>query len=304
MDKRMDFKEKFKEWTNVVDKSLENYINELSCKEDCYEKNIYDSMKYSLMAGGKRLRPVLALAVCDMFEGKTDEVLPFACAIEMIHTYSLIHDDLPAMDNDDYRRGRLTSHKVYGEAMAILTGDALLNMAFEIMTSFTLKSEENLFAKVKAINIVSKASGASGMIGGQVVDMESEGKKIDLKNLEYMHKCKTGALIKAPVLATAALCCASEKETQLLSTYAERIGLAFQIKDDILDVEGDFTTLGKKTGSDAVNEKSTFVTIYGLDESKKILRTVTDEAVQSLEPFGERGAFLKQLADYLVNRNN
>ncbi|MCX8129031.1 MAG: polyprenyl synthetase family protein [Clostridia bacterium] len=300
----MDFKQKYGEWLKVIDDEL-NRIMEVACnKEICYEKTIYEAMKYSLLAGGKRLRPVLALAVCELLDGKMENVLPFACAVEMIHTYSLIHDDLPAMDNDEYRRGRLTNHKVFGEAAAILAGDALLNYAFELMTESPSKDENILYAKIKAMNIIAKSSGSSGMIGGQVVDLESEGKSIGADTLEYMHRCKTGALIKAPVIASAILCNADKSEMDSLEKYAEHIGLAFQIKDDILDVEGDFNAMGKEAGSDMQNQKSTFITIYGLDESKRMLQRITDEAIESISIFGEKAIYLKQLAKYLISRNN
>lgn len=296
----MDFKNKLISWSDVVNKELDKLINE----KNTPEKTIYSAMKYSLDAGGKRLRPVLALAVCELFDGAADEVLPFACAIEMIHTYSLIHDDLPAMDNDDYRRGRPTNHKVYGEATAILAGDALLNYAFETMLSATIKNSVNIEAKVKAMHIVASASGASGMIGGQVVDLESEGTQIPAELLEYMHRCKTGALIKAPVMSAAVICGADEKQLAQLEQYSQKIGLAFQIKDDILDVIGNDELLGKKTGSDAINNKSTYVTVYGLDHSRRMLEDITGQAVDSLKDFGEKAWFLKSLAQYLLEREN
>lgn len=296
----MDFKSKLDSYVNIINKTLDCYIT----VKDSPEKTIYEAMRYSLMAGGKRLRPVLALAVCEMLGGDIDDVIPFACAVEMIHTYSLIHDDLPAMDNDDYRRGRLTNHKVFGEAMAILAGDALLNYAYELMLDFTYKNNQNLMGKIKAMSVIAKMSGVSGMIGGQVVDLESEGKNITPELLKYMHGCKTGALIKAPVLAAAAICNASKNDTDMLELFAQNIGLAFQIKDDILDVEGNMGILGKKTGSDAINNKSTFVSLYGLEDSKKMLVEITEQAVQCMDAFGERGIFLKNLADYLLKREN
>lgn len=292
------FHAKFGEWVEVVNRSLDDYVKESNMPE----KTVYEAMRYSLMAGGKRLRPVLSLAVCEMLDGTMNDVLPFACAIEMIHTYSLIHDDLPAMDNDDYRRGRLTNHKVYGEAMAVLAGDALLNKAFEIILNYSSLNDKNMLNKVKAAAVIAKAAGTSGMIGGQVVDLESEGKEIALETLEYMHKCKTGALIKAPVVSAAILCNAGGNELSMLEGYAGKIGLAFQIKDDILDVEGSLKVMGKKSGSDAAKKKSTYVTLYGLEDAKNLLRQVTEEALGFLEVFGERAYFLKFLANYLVTR--
>ncbi|MFZ5985792.1 MAG: polyprenyl synthetase family protein [Bacillota bacterium] len=296
----MNFKQKFESFVDIINDSLDKCIME----KDLPEKTIYSSMRYSLMAGGKRLRPVLALAVCEMLDGEIHEVVPFACAVEMIHTYSLIHDDLPAMDNDDYRRGRLTNHKVYGEAMAILAGDGLLNSAFELMAQTMTKDTGSLERKAKAVTVIAGASGVNGMIAGQVIDLESEGKEISADILGRMHKCKTGALIKAPVVSSAVLCGAGEEEIRSLESFAENLGLAFQIKDDILDIEGSTEKLGKKVGSDISNKKSTFVSLYGLEPSKKMLSQITDKAVESLERFGEKAWFLNSLAQYLVLREN
>jgi len=294
----MEFKEKQKRYQDIVNNFLEECIKE----NELIEKSIYSAMRYSLLAGGKRLRPVLSLAVTDMLGGSIDEVLPFACAIEMIHTYSLIHDDLPAMDNDDYRRGRLTNHKVYGEALAILAGDGLLNMAFELMLENASRNFSNLENKVKAMAYIAKSSGVRGMIGGQVVDIESENTEVSVETLEYMHRCKTGALIKAPVVSAAIICNATKEELQDLEKYAEGIGLAFQIKDDILDVEGSTEKLGKRVGSDEVNKKTTYVSLYGLEKSKSMLKQTTNEAIKSLQRFGTKADFLKELAEYLVIR--
>jgi len=305
-----EFAARYEKWLDLINSELDRLL----VQKETPEKDIYEAMRYSLMAGGKRLRPILGLAVCDVFGGDMKEVIPFACAIEMIHTYSLIHDDLPAMDNDDYRRGRLTNHKVFGEAKAILAGDALLNYAFEIMLDSVLDSSKasevtsesygNIIKKIKAMKIIANASGTSGMIGGQVVDLESEGKSIEATLLHYMHKNKTGALIKAPVLSSAVICGAKEDEYKSLEKYAENLGIAFQIKDDILDVEGDLETMGKKSHSDAVKMKSTYVSIYGLEKSKEMLSHVTDNAIESIKGFGERGSFLKELALFLLNRNS
>jgi geranylgeranyl diphosphate synthase, type II len=296
----MNFKENFNNMVDLVNKALDSYLPE----KDAPEKNVYNAMRYSLLCGGKRLRPVLALAVTEMLGGDIDETLPFACALEMIHTYSLIHDDLPAMDNDDYRRGRLTNHKVYGEAIAILAGDALLNYAIELMLEYTIKSGDCLNQKLRTMEIIAKAAGTSGMIGGQVVDMESEGKTIPTDLLKFMHEHKTGAMIEASILSAAVLNNASQETLAHLTEYAESIGLAFQIKDDILDVEGDSITMGKKSGSDESNNKSTFVTIYGIEDSKKMLDSVTNSAIRAIDVFGEKGLFLKDLANYLVYRKN
>lgn len=296
----MDFETRYNSYLNRINRFLEDNLYQT----DAPEKTIYEAMIYSLMAGGKRIRPVLSLAVCDMLEGDLDEVVPYACAVEMIHTYSLIHDDLPSMDNDDYRRGKLTNHKVFGEAIAVLAGDALLNRAFETMLQYTLRQGANVEARVKAMEIISKASGTTGMIGGQVVDLESEGKEISIDRLLYMHKCKTGALIKAPVLSSGVICGAGVQQLDYLDEYSEKIGLAFQIKDDILDVEGNLATMGKNCGSDESNKKSTFVTLLGLEQSRKMLEEYIEGAMDSIGRFGERAGFLKQLAVYIGNRSN
>ena len=295
----MDFKQKYQSFIDIINKYLDEYFT----MEDLLEKSIYDSMKYSLMAGGKRVRPVLSIAVCDMLEGNVKEIIPFACAVEMIHTYSLIHDDLPSMDNDDYRRGRLTNHKVYGEALAILAGDGLLNSAFELMLE-ACTNGGNLPQKIKAMTIIANASGPKGMIAGQVIDMESENKEVSSDILERMHNCKTGALIKAPVLASAVVSNASQEELIQLERFAANLGLAFQIKDDILDIEGNSQKLGKNIGSDEANKKSTFVSIYGLEKSKEMLHRITGEAIESLSLFGTKGDFLRSFAHYLLIREN
>jgi geranylgeranyl diphosphate synthase type II len=297
----MDFNSKCKTYAELVNKALEGYVPE----KDVPEGNIYKAMRYSLMAGGKRLRPILMLSVCEMLGGSIDDALPYACAIEMIHTYSLIHDDLPVMDNDDYRRGRLTNHKVFGEAMAVLAGDALLNYAFEIMLEDAIVKNDSLLNKVKAMKIISNASGASGMIGGQVVDMESVGKTIHEGILRYMYQCKTGALIKASILSAAALCGANIEEEEILGQFSEKIGLAFQIKDDILDVEGNFNELGKSIGSDAANMKTTFVTMYGIEKSKEFLSKVTRQAIACIKKLKKyKPDFLISLAEYIAERIN
>ncbi len=296
----MDFDACLDKWTQLVNDALDEF---LSIKEGA-GSNIYNAMKYSLMAGGKRLRPVLALAVCELLDGNRNEILPYACAIEMIHTYSLIHDDLPAMDNDDYRRGVPTNHKVFGEAMAILAGDALLNGAFELMLDASLSDGRNRDAGLRAMQIVAKAAGADGMIRGQVVDMESEEKNIDKETLEYMHRCKTGALIKAPVTASAVLCGASEKVFEKLDSYAESIGLAFQIKDDIMDVKGDPEQMGKAAGSDAASGKSTYVTLYGIENAQAMLDKTIDTALGALEGFGDKAGFLRELAAFIRDRDH
>ncbi len=292
------FKMKYNGWVDRINEELDRLIPENNSPQG----SIYDAMRYSLMAGGKRLRPVLAIAVSEMLGGDIEKVLPFACAIEMIHTYSLIHDDLPCMDNDDYRRGKPTNHKVFGEAQALLAGDALLNRAFEVMAESISRVPENAVEGVNAMRVIAEASGTKGMIGGQVIDIKSEGKAIPGELLLYMHKCKTGALIKASVLSAAVICRADTETMKILEEFVECIGLAFQIKDDILDVEGNSKVMGKNTGSDAAKSKSTFVSVYGLNQSKKMLLELTDQAAGCISGFGEKAWFLKSLTKYLAIR--
>jgi geranylgeranyl diphosphate synthase type II len=294
----MEFKDKIQEIVKKVDSSLDTYIE----SENTYPETIYKAMRYSLFAGGKRLRPILTIATCQALGGNIDDAMPFACALEMIHTYSLIHDDLPAMDNDDYRRGKLTNHKVFGDAMAILAGDGLLNKAAETMMKQTIDKSLNYERSIKAMYEIMSASGSEGMVGGQVVDLESEGKNIDKDTLYFMDSHKTGALIRAAVRAGAIIAGASDEKLQKLTEFAESIGLAFQIKDDILDVIGDEKKLGKKIGSDVINNKSTFVTIFGLEKSKQMAEEISKKAIDSLKILGENGEFLRQITDYLINR--
>jgi geranylgeranyl diphosphate synthase type II len=296
----MDFKEKYNEFLNKVNTALDGIMMTRTGPGSV----IYEAMKYSVAAGGKRLRPVLSLAVCELLGGDPDDVLTFACAIELIHTYSLIHDDLPAMDNDDFRRGMPTSHKVFGEAAAILAGDALLNKAFELMISHIVRKGSDTGNYAKAMEIIAQSSGAEGMILGQMIDIESEGKKVSKETLEQMHRCKTGAIIQASVLSAASICRAAPDEYESLGRYARNIGLAFQIKDDIMDVKGDPEQMGKTLGKDAASEKSTYVTLYGLDRAEEMLDQVISEAVGSLACFDSRAGFLKELALFIKDRDN
>lgn len=288
-----------KRYQEMINDRLNQYIPE----QDVPEKTIYQAMRYSLLNGGKRIRPILTLAVAEMFNGKIDDVMPFACAIEMIHTYSLIHDDLPAMDNDEYRRGRLTNHKVFGEGIAILAGDALLNKAYEIIIS-ELEDKRNLERKIKAAAEIAAASGSSGMIGGQVIDLESEGRLITQETLRYMHKKKTGSLIVASAKVGAIIAGANDEDLKNVHNYAENIGLAFQIRDDILAEIGDQSKLGKKVGNDREKMKSTYVTVMGLEKAEILLNTITNSALKAVEPYGERAAFFVELAKYLLRREN
>ena len=261
---------------------------------------INEAMRYSLFAGGKRLRPILAVLACELFGGRLEEVMPFACSIEMIHTYSLIHDDLPAMDNDDYRRGKLTNHKVYGDGFAVLAGDALLNSAFEAIIDYAASNPEQRFLQVA--QVIAGAAGTKGMIGGQCIDLHFENKAIDYDTLVEMHNKKTGALIAASLMAGAIVAGAGQQDVENMGRYGKLIGLAFQIADDILDVEGSTEKLGKKVGSDKNKHKSTFVTLYGLEKSKQIAGDMVEEAIASVAVYGERSRYLKELARYIIER--
>ncbi|MFH1625583.1 MAG: polyprenyl synthetase family protein, partial [Pseudomonadota bacterium] len=259
-------------------------------------------MRYSLFAGGKRLRPILTIASCEAVGGDTDCVLPFGCAIELIHTYSLIHDDLPAMDDDDYRRGSLTNHKVYGEAAAILAGDSLLTEAFRLITDSKIISLHNPKTVLDVINDIASAAGAYGMVGGQMVDVESEGKDVSLSDLEYIHTHKTGALISVSVRTGAKLGKGTEEDVESLSKYGETIGLAFQIVDDVLNVEGDAGLLGKSVGSDVEKKKATYPGVLGIDESRKRANELIDKALRYLERFDDKSEPLKMIARYIGYR--
>ena len=270
--------------------------------EMCEPGILKDAMSYSLKAGGKRLRPVLCMLSASMF-GDMAQALDVACAIEMIHTYSLIHDDLPSMDNDMIRRGRPTNHVVFGEAIALLAGDGLLNCAFEALLRLAQKNRENKLDVVKAMQIIAGASGVKGMIAGQTVDLEFEGKDVDALVLHHIHERKTAAMIKASVTAGAALFCADADDIRALGIYGENLGLAFQIVDDILDEEGDARKLGKSIGKDKDAEKMTFARVYGINASRCIAEEKTDEAITALERFGERAEGLSALAEFMLERD-
>lgn len=266
--------------------------------------SLYESMRYSLMAGGKRLRPMLVLAVLEALDKPVERGLPYACALEMIHTYSLIHDDLPAMDNDDLRRGKPTNHKVFGEATAILAGDALLTRAFSLIAeSYQEDADVKPSTTVKLIAELGKRAGARGIVGGQMADIEGEGKRLDLQQLEYIHRHKTGDLLVAALRGGGYLAEASESQLEALTRYGVCIGLAFQIQDDILNVEGDAALLGKAVGSDANRQKATYPALLGLEESKRRLHALIDEAKAALADAGLADSVLPQLADYVCNRN-
>ncbi len=266
-------------------------------------EKIYEAMRYSLLAGGKRLRPILCLATADLL-GQTQVVaMPTACALEMIHTMSLIHDDLPAMDNDDYRRGRLTNHKVYGEDIAILAGDGLLAYAFEFVAQNTLGIPPHRVVKVLAI--LGKAVGANGLVGGQVLDLECEGKAdVTADTLSFIHRRKTGALLEACVASGAVLAGASEDDLARLSVYAQNIGLAFQIVDDILDVTATSEELGKTAGKDISAQKATYPRIWGLETSRQKAQVLIEDAIAQLTIYGAEADPLGAIAEYIINRKN
>lgn len=286
------------EWKKRADLVEEGLLRELK-KVPAYDETLEKAMEYSLMAGGKRLRPVLLMAAADAVGKDGAAFLTTGCAIEMIHTYSLIHDDLPAMDNDDYRRGKPTNHKVFGDGIAVLAGDALLTLAFEVMLRQEGAAPETL---VTVVSEMSRAAGPYGMVGGQVLDIEGEGRRLDLTALRKIHMGKTGALFCAAIRSGAILAGAKEEELAALTLYAERFGLAFQITDDILDVTGDEAAIGKPVGSDVRNEKATYVTLTSLEEAKKLAEDAVEEAVAALDIFGERAAFLRDLALFLLGR--
>ncbi|MBW4520166.1 MAG: polyprenyl synthetase family protein [Scytolyngbya sp. HA4215-MV1] len=266
-----------------------------------YPEKIYESMRYSLMAGGKRLRPILCLAACELAGGTSDIAMPTACALEMVHTMSLIHDDLPAMDNDDYRRGKLTNHKVYGEDIAILAGDGLLAYAFEYIVTCT----HNVLPKnlLEVVARLGRAVGAAGLVGGQVVDLESEGKTdVALETLNFIHTHKTAALLEASVVCGAVLADAPEADRQRLVRYSQDIGLAFQIVDDVLDITATQEALGKTVGKDLQAKKVTYPSIWGIEESKRQARQLVEKAKSELSVFGEAARPLQAIADFITAR--
>ncbi len=262
----------------------------------------YAALRYSLLAGGKRLRPILCLATVEIFRQDSTPFLPVACAIECIHTYSLIHDDLPAMDDDDLRRGKPTNHVVFGEAEAILAGDGLLTLAFEMLATPSLAGVVAPADQLRIIRIIGRAAGSAGMVGGQSLDVAHEGKPVDLDTLRLIHRCKTGALITASVQAGAVLGNADADAFDRLTAYGNAIGLAFQMKDDLLNVEGTPEELGKAVGSDAERQKATYPALLGLEKTKQELEHTVQQAIACLEPFEDRAEPLRQLARYIRER--
>ena len=297
----MDLKTYLKEQCARVDAALDTLLP----KEAELPHSLHKAMRYSVFAGGKRVRPILMLAACQAVGGDTERALPAACAMEMIHTYSLIHDDLPAMDDDDFRRGNPTNHKVFGEAIAILAGDALLTEAFKLVSDPRHAVGCNPAARLAVIHEIASCAGSYGMVGGQVVDMESEGKHdIDLPTVQYIHTHKTGALIKASVVAGALLGGADGQNLAAITRYGEAAGLAFQIADDILDIEGTTEQIGKDAGSDEARGKATYPAVMGLAAAKEEARAMMDEAFRALEIFGAEADPLREIATYIVKRKN
>ena len=293
----------YEDYKKIIDEHLLAFIPNIDNKSI----SLYESMKYSLTAGGKRIRPVLLLAACDFAGGDIREALPYACAMEYIHTYSMIHDDLPAMDNDDLRRGLPTNHKVYGEALAILAGDGLLTSAFEAMNKDLMlyfDDAEKMAKRIRAINAIAKGAGCRGMVAGQVSDIEGESNEYSNEMLEYIHINKTGALIIAAIKAGLYLGNPSKDMLSNLDIYSENLGLAYQIADDILDEIGDPKELGKSIGSDKKQHKNTYTSLNGLDAAFARLKQLTDDALEAIAPYYDNAEFFRDLALQLKTRRN
>ena len=293
----------YEDYKKMIDEHLQDFIPNIDNKSI----SLYEAMKYSLTAGGKRIRPVLLLAACDFAGGDVREALPYACAMEYIHTYSMIHDDLPAMDNDDQRRGQPTNHKVYGEALAILAGDGLLTSAFEAMNKDLMlyfDDAEKMAKRIRAINAIAKGAGCRGMVAGQVSDIEGENNEYSNEMLEYIHINKTGALIIAAIKAGLYLGNPSKDMLSNLDIYSENLGLAYQIADDILDEIGDPKELGKAIGSDKKQHKNTYTSINGLEAAFARLEQLTDDALEAIAPYYDNAEFFRNMALQLKTRKN
>ena len=295
----MDFKTELAKDQEIVNSELKKYLR----KQDCKERILNEAMEYSLMAGGKRLRPILVLETFKLFNENLEKIMPYAISIEMVHNSSLIHDDLPGIDNDDFRHGKPTNHKKFNEATAILAGDGLFNYAYIVISNNLQKTEDmqELKRKLEIFNEFSVAT--DRMLAGEHLDTEFEGKEISANDLEYIHENKTGAYLKLCARMGAILGGATEKELEKITTYAEKIGLAFQIKDDILSEIGDEKITGKPVGNDKEKQKCTYVSEYGLERAKEILHLITNEAISELEKFGQKAEFLQNLAKYIETRN-
>ncbi len=298
----MNLNKEIELYIDIIEKDLKRLLT----FEDSFQNRIYESMNYSIFAGGKRIRPILLLKTFELVsKASFEKALPFASAIEMIHTYSLIHDDLPAMDNDDFRRGKPTNHKVYGESMAILAGDALLNLAYETMINSITKDCDNINGYIEAIKKIGTASGVNGMIGGQAVDMLSDESIINEEQLKFIHNKKTSALIEASIIAGGLLADGNEEQISALRDYGKAIGLCFQIRDDILDEIGDDEKLGKSVGSDESNSKLTYISLYGLEGSIEKTQELYRQAIKSLDAFEKEDVlFFEKFAEYLVYRES
>ncbi len=293
----LEFNKELDSKTKYVEEKVYNFLP----KEEGKQKIILEAMNYSVKAGGKRLRPLLMLETAKLFCEKIESIFPFMAAIEMIHTYSLVHDDLPAMDNDEYRRGKKTTHAKYGEDLGILAGDGLLNLAYEVMSDAIIEEDDSTKA-AKAFQIIAKKAGVFGMVGGQTVDIISEGKEIDLDTIMYIHNLKTAALIEASMMAGAVLGGADNEEIGIVEKIAKNIGIAFQIQDDILDITSTTEVLGKPVMSDEKNHKITYVSICGLDKSKENVAKYSEEAMNLLDGLHRENLFLEQLIIKLINR--
>lgn len=293
----MEFRNEMEAKVSYVDTTIKRYLP----KEEGFEKTLLSAMNYSILAGGKRIRPLLMLETYHLFGGTNDkEVEPFFVAMEMIHTYSLVHDDLPAMDDDDYRRGRLTTHKVYGEAMGVLAGDALLNYSFEVAAEAFQKVD--LVRASKAFQVLANKPGIRGMIGGQAVDVENCDRPMEQEKLDFIYHLKTGALIEGSMMIGAILAGANDEQIRIIEEVGKKIGLAFQIQDDILDVIGDEKVIGKPVNSDEKNHKTTYVTLFGLEQAKNMVKDISMEALEVLENSPVRNVFLEELVKYLIFR--
>jgi geranylgeranyl diphosphate synthase type II len=293
-----DIKKYLTEKKAVVEDALKKYLPQ----PEGPTADMVKAMNYSLFAGGKRLRPILCMAGAEAVGGEGTQLLPIACSLELIHTYSLIHDDLPAMDDDQIRRGKPTSHIVFGEAMAILAGDGLLTEAFHLMTEPGLTNAYDPKRLLQTIHLIAKAAGYQGMVGGQAIDIQTQGRTIDPSLVEFTHSHKTGALISASVISGALLSGGTEKQIKAIQSYGTKIGLGFQISDDILDIEGDIMNTGKGVGGDVQRGKNTYPSVLGLDSSKNILKKTLEKAVTSLESFDDRAEPLRWIASYILKR--
>jgi geranylgeranyl diphosphate synthase, type II len=294
----------FIEYLEQKRRDVERFLESVMPSENLPPTNLHRAMRYSLFAGGKRIRPILALAAHEAAGGSSAAILPCAASLELIHTYSLIHDDLPAMDNDDYRRGKPTNHKVFGEALAILAGDALLTMAFDLMSRTDLMNGLEPLAQIRVVQEVAMGAGNAGMVAGQVADIEAEGKDIDLTALEAMHRWKTGKLIRAAVRVGGIVGGADRRSLEDLTKYAEEVGLAFQIADDVLNVVGSLEQLGKEVNTDVSRGKKTYPTFFGVEGARKLAEERVESAISHLKNFDTKADPLRNLARYVIAREN